>query len=138
MNQRTPDKVIPFAPQQRQAQPPSADPLDQSGLAIVAMLQEAVDVAKENCDRALEVAHKFSLQLRAAEDRILQLEGDVRHYQERATRAEKWMMRIQGEIEERFFRNGGNGHAGNGHSQGNGHAPNGNGYAPNGNGAPRR
>ena len=80
------------------------------------MLQEAVDVAKENCDRALELAHKLSLQLRGAEDRIAQLEGDCRHYQERAARAEKWMHRIHSEIEDRFFRNGGNGHGGNGHA----------------------
>jgi hypothetical protein len=154
MNQRTPDKPIPFAPPQKSARPPEGDPLDQSGQAIVAMLQEAVDVAKENCDRALELAHKLSLQLRAAEDRIQQLEGDVRYYQDRATRAEKWMQRIQGEIEDRFFRNGGgNGQGANGHAHGsnghgsyanghgaNGHAMNGHGasaYAPNG-GVPRR
>lgn len=135
MNQRIPEKIIPFAPQPRPSQPSGADPLDQSGQAIVAMLQEAVDVAKENCDRALELAHKFSLQLRAAEDRIVQLEGDVRHYQERAARAEKWLQRIQGEIEERFFRNSG-GHGAEGHQGGNGYA--GGGYAPNGGGPPRR
>jgi hypothetical protein len=125
MNQRTPEKVIPFAPAPRDPRQGEGDPLDRSGMAIVSMLQEAVDVAKENCDRALELAHKLSLQLRAAEDRIAQLEGDCRHYQERAARAEKWMHRIHTEIEDRFFKNG----AANGHG-GNGHAPNGNGYAP--------
>ena len=53
-------------------------------MAIVAMLQEAVDVAKQNCERAMDIAHKLSLKLREAEDRIAQLEGDIRHYQERA------------------------------------------------------
>ena len=67
------------------------------------MLQDAVEVSKQNCDRAMDIAHKLSLQLRAAEDRLAQLEGDVRYYQERASRAEKWLMRIQHEIEEKFL-----------------------------------
>jgi DNA repair ATPase RecN len=105
-----------------------ADPLDRSGHAIVSMLQQAVDVAQQNCERAMDIAHKLSLKLREAEDRIAQLEGDCRHYQERAARAEKWMHRIQNEVEDRFFKNGSalNGHAGNGH-EANGHG--GNGYA---------
>ncbi|MCC6889349.1 MAG: hypothetical protein IT536_12510 [Hyphomicrobiales bacterium] len=105
MNQRAPEKVIPFAPAPRERQSDS-DPLDRSGHAIVAMLQEAVDVAKQNCERAMDIAHKLSLQLRAAEDRIAQLEGDIRHYQDRAARAEKWMQRIHSEIEDRFFKDG--------------------------------
>ncbi len=111
MNQRAPEKVIPFAPaprEQRQNERQNeGDPIDRSGQAIVGMLQEAVDVAKQNCERAMDIAHKLSLQLRAAEDRIAQLEGDIRHYQDRAARAEKWMNRIQSEIEDRFFKNGG-------------------------------
>ena len=77
----------------------------------------------------MDIAHKLSLKLREAEDRIAQLEGDNRHYQERAARAEKWMHRIHSEIEDRFFK--GNGVAANGQG-GNGYAPNGhasNGYA---------
>ena len=106
MNQRAPEKVIPFAPSPRDQRPDEGDPIDRSGHAIVGMLQEAVQVAKQNCERAMDIAHKLSLQLRAAEDRIAQLEGDVRHYQERAARAEKWMHRIHSEIEDRFFKNG--------------------------------
>jgi predicted nucleic acid-binding Zn-ribbon protein len=68
------------------------------------MLQQAVDVAQQNCERAMDIAHKLSLKLREAEDRIAQLEGDIRHYQDRAARAEKWMQRIQSEVEDRFFK----------------------------------
>jgi hypothetical protein len=106
MNQRVPDKVVPFAPAPREPRQNEADPLDRSGQAIVTMLQEAVDVAKQNCERTMDIAHKLSLQLRAAEDRLAQLEGDIRHYQERAARAEKWMHRIHSEIEDRFFKDG--------------------------------
>jgi len=115
MNQRAPEKVIPFAPSLReQHRQTDSDPLDRSGHAIVAMLQDAVDVAKQNCERAMDIAHKLSLKLREAEDRIAQLEGDIRHYQERAAReqeraarAEQWMHRIHSEIEDRFFKDGG-------------------------------
>ena len=111
MNQRAPEKVIPFAPspreqQQQQQRQNDGDPLDRSGQAIVGMLQQAVDVAQQNCERAMDIAHKLSLKLREAEDRIAQLEGDIHHYQERAARAEKWMNRIHSEIEERFFKDG--------------------------------
>ena len=125
MNQRAPDKVIPFAPTQRDTRQPEADPLDRSGHEIISMLQEAVNVAQQNCERAMDIAHKLSLQLRNAEDRIAQLEGDNRHYQDRANRAEKWMHRIHAEVEDRFFKNSA--------------APTGNGSGTgNGNGAARR
>ena len=85
---------------------------------MIALLQEAVDVTKQYCEHAMDIAHKLSLQLSAAEDRVAQLEGEIRLYQERAVRAEKWMYRIHAEIEDRFFKDGT--------------------AAPNGNGAPRR
>jgi hypothetical protein len=111
MNQRTPDKIIPFAPTNREPRSDS-DPVDRSGQAIVAMLQDAVEVAKQNCDRAMDMAHKLAMQLRASEDRVAQLEGDVRYYQERASRAEKWLLRIQHEIEEKFLRDSAGGKPG--------------------------
>ena len=93
MNQRVPEKIIPFAPTGKDGRG-DGDPVDRSGQTIVGMLQEAVEVSKQKCDRAMDIAHKLSLQLRAAEDRLAQLEGDVRYYQERASRAEKWLMRF--------------------------------------------
>jgi hypothetical protein len=60
-------------------------------------------MAEENSQHALGVAHKLSLQLRSAEDRIKDLEADVRHYRDRADRAEKWLHQIAVEIEQRFF-----------------------------------
>ena len=67
------------------------------------MLQQAATVAKENCRHALDVAHKLSMQLRAAEDRIRSLEAEVSYYQERAARAEQWLLRIAHDIEQRFL-----------------------------------
>jgi hypothetical protein len=51
----------------------------------------------------MDVAHKLSLQLRAAEEKIKELEADIRHYHDRAQRAEKWLARIYKDIEEKFF-----------------------------------
>jgi hypothetical protein len=69
----------------------------------MALLQESAVVARQNCQHALDVAHKLSLQLRAAEDRIKDLEADVRLHQERASRAEQWLLRIARDIEQRFL-----------------------------------
>jgi hypothetical protein len=47
--------------------------------------------------------HQLSAQLRAAEDRIRELEAKVRHHQDRADRAERWLHQISVEIEQKFF-----------------------------------
>jgi len=104
MSERTIEtkKIIPFAPTNREPRDDS-DPMDRSGQAIVVLLQQAADTANTNCERALELAHKLSMQLRTAEDRIKELESDIRHYHDRAQRAEKWLARIYKDIEEKFF-----------------------------------
>jgi len=97
------ENVVPLAPGWKEGTREDGDQLDRSGHAIVNLLQQAADVAKENCDRAMDVAHKLAIQLRAAEDRVRQLEVEVKHYEERAVRAEKWLYRVYKEIEDRFF-----------------------------------
>jgi len=105
MSERVSDnvkKVIPFSPNKQSREEPG-DPVDRSGQAIISLLQQAADTANSNCDRAMELAHKLSAQLRASEERIRDLEGDARHYHDRAQRAEKWLTRIYKDIEEKFF-----------------------------------
>jgi hypothetical protein len=62
-----------------------------SGRAVqLAELAEALVTYWESVTtpiNATDVAHKLSCQLRAAEERITQLEGDLRDYRERAERA---------------------------------------------------
>jgi hypothetical protein len=103
-----PPKDSPYA-RQREVHRES-DMVERSGQAIVALLQQASYSANANCDRAQEYAHKASIQLRAAEDRIKELEVDLRHYQDRAQRAEEcaqraesWLARIYKDVEKRFF-----------------------------------
>jgi hypothetical protein len=95
--------VVPFAPFARNSAPDSDDALDSTGQGILVLLQRAARIALENEQRALSVAHELSVQLRSAEDRIKELEADVRHYRVQADRAEKWLYQIAQEIEQRFF-----------------------------------
>jgi xanthine dehydrogenase molybdopterin-binding subunit B len=96
-------KIIPFAPTPKDEAPVDSDPVERSGQAIVALLREAATVAKETCERALVAADQLSVKLRAAEAQIKELQADVQHYQIRATQAEKWLLRVHHEIEDRFF-----------------------------------
>jgi hypothetical protein len=99
----TSDTVVPFVPLARKAAPDDGDRLDSAGRTILGLLQRAAGMADENRQHALGVAHKLSLQLRAAEDRIKDLEAGVRHYRDRTDRAEKWLHQILVKIEQRFF-----------------------------------
>jgi hypothetical protein len=49
------------------------------------------------------MAQKLSHQLRAAEDRIAELQAKVAAHQERADRAEQWLHTVYTEIEDRFL-----------------------------------
>jgi len=76
---------------------------EEAGEAIIAKLQKADDLSNENCDRAMKLADKLSMQLRAAEDRINQLEAEVELFRHGAVRAEYWLQTIQKEIEEKLI-----------------------------------
>ena len=95
--------VIPFAPGSKGNVRVDAVPVDDSGNAIVALLKDAADIARATCTHAINSAQKASSQLRAAEDRIKELESEVRHYHDRVARAEKWLARVHHEIEDKFF-----------------------------------
>jgi predicted nucleic acid-binding Zn-ribbon protein len=51
----------------------------------------------------MKLAHKLSMQLRAAEDLINQLEAEAELLRDRAVRAERWLQTIQREIEEKLI-----------------------------------
>ena len=80
-----------------------ASQLDSAGQAILKLLHRAAGAAEANSRQALETAQKLSSQLRAAEDRIAELEAEVKHYREKADRAEEWLRKISMEIEERLI-----------------------------------
>ena len=96
-------EVIPFTQAERTSTSDGADQLDKAGQTILQMLHRAAGVAEENSRHALETAQKLSDQLRAAEDRVAELEAEVTAYQNRAERAEQWLHRVYTEIEDRFL-----------------------------------
>ena len=61
-------------------------------------------MAEQNSRQAVEAAQKLSHQLRAAEDRINELEAEIEAYRDRAERAEQWLHKVYTEIEERLLR----------------------------------
>ena len=97
----TPEQVLKFVPKER----PGSYGLqvEEAGEAIIAKIQKAADLSNENCDRAMKLAHKLAMQLRAAEERINQLEAEVELFRDRAARAERWLQTIQKEIEEKLI-----------------------------------
>jgi hypothetical protein len=104
MNARTdkPPTIIPFAPTPK-GTPDANIVADDSGRSILALLQKAADMAKEDCARAMDLAHKLSFQLRAAEERVREVEAEAAHFRDRAARAEGWLLRIHNEVEQTFF-----------------------------------
>jgi hypothetical protein len=76
---------------------------DDSGRAIVALLQKAAEMAKGDCARAMDLAHKLSSQLQIAEERASELEAETAHFRNRAVRAEEWLQHIHNEVEQAFF-----------------------------------
>src|SRR2546430_3814029 len=96
-----PEQVPEFAPNE----PPRSHGtlLEEAGEAIIAKLQKAADLSNENCDRAMALAHKVSMELRAAGDRINQLEAEVELFRERAARAEAWLQTILKEIQDKLI-----------------------------------
>jgi hypothetical protein len=91
----TENSVVPFAP---------GDGLDKAGESILKLLHKAAGVAEQNSQHALDMAQKLSHQLRAAEQRITDLEAEVERHRDRAERAEQWLHKVYSEIEDRFIR----------------------------------
>src|SRR5262249_8723541 len=69
-----PEKPAPIVPFAVMPKEPVANVVsDDSGRSIMALLQKAGEMAKEDCARAMDLAHKLSFQLRAAEERLQEL-----------------------------------------------------------------
>ena len=96
--------VVPFVRTAECSDRSALGQLDQAGQTILQLLRKAAGITEENSRHAVEAAQKLSHQLRAAEDRIAELEAEVTAYQEKADRAEQWLHRIYTEIEDRLLR----------------------------------
>ena len=98
------ESVIAVGPTSKSTASNDGSQLDSAGQAILKLLHRAAGVAEANSRQALETAQKLSSQLRAAENRIGELEAEVQFYREKAERAEQWLHKIFTEIEERLIR----------------------------------
>src|SRR5271155_4178385 len=76
------ESVIPFGHSPKNGGSNEAAQLDNAGQTILRLLHKAAGVAEANCQHALDMAQKLSHQLRAAEDRIAELDAEVRMYKE--------------------------------------------------------
>jgi hypothetical protein len=79
------------------------DQLDNAGQSILRLLHKAAGVAEENSRHAVDAAQKLSHQLRAAEDRIAELEAEIEACRDRAERADQWLHKVYTEIEDRLL-----------------------------------
>jgi chromosome segregation ATPase len=99
--------VIPYAPKEKTTSS-EADMVDRTGSAIFEFVKHAGVTTETHLQEVRDVAEKLADQLRAtrdqlraAHDQINALKADVRRYQDRANRAEKWLHQISSEIEQR-------------------------------------
>jgi hypothetical protein len=104
-NPAVPDAVVAFAPKVNRKSE-TGDTLEKAGHLILEMVGEAANAAEVSYQQAVEANRKLSGQLRGAEDRIRELEAKVRHHEDRADRAERWLHHVAVEIEEKFFGQG--------------------------------
>jgi hypothetical protein len=107
--------VVPYAPNEK-SPGSEADIVDRTGSAIFEFVKHAGD--ETDLQEARDVAERLADQLRAtrdqlrdAHDQINALKADVRHYQHRANRAEKWLHQISSEIEQRSSLRADDGHS---------------------------
>jgi predicted RNase H-like nuclease (RuvC/YqgF family) len=81
--------------------------LDPIGQNILDALHKATGLARWNSRYAVDIAQKLSDQLCAAENRITELESQIeklqaecQFYRDKSERAESWLSKISGEIQE--------------------------------------
>jgi hypothetical protein len=83
--------------------PEANDPLERAGRLILDMVGKAARAAEVNNQKAIQIAEKLSAQLRAAENRMRELENKARYHEDRADRAERWLYQISVDVEQKFF-----------------------------------
>src|SRR6202049_778565 len=93
--------VIAFGP--KKGPPDVTMVADDAGRGIVARVQKAADLAKADCTRAMNLAHRLSSELRAAEERAREFEAEANYFRDRAAHAEEWLVRIHTEVQQTFF-----------------------------------
>jgi uncharacterized protein YlxW (UPF0749 family) len=100
------ESVVQLASASKKAAAPGVDQLDSAGQTILQLLNKAANVAEQNSKHAIDMAQKLAHELRAAQQRISELEAEVAAYQNQSERAEQWLHKVYTEIEDRFLQQG--------------------------------
>jgi hypothetical protein len=93
---------IPLAPKSN-GKPQAGDPIDRAAQAILGLVHRTASDVEAKNKQFLGRRQQLSAELQAAEDRIRELEAQVRYHEERADRAEKWLYRIALEMEQQVL-----------------------------------
>ena len=96
-----PAALIPFVP--KKGAPDATMVADDAGRGIVTLVQKAADLARSDCERAMDLARRLSSELRAAEERAREFEAEANYFRDRAACAEEWLVRIHTEVQQTFF-----------------------------------
>ena len=88
----------------------NTDKLDAAGHSILQLIGKAAGITEEYTQDVVKAAEKVAHELRAARDRIAELEEEVLAHRDQADRAEQWLHKVYTEIEERFLRQNGGRH----------------------------
>src|ERR1700733_2963220 len=96
------EAIVQVAPKTN-AKSETGDPIDRVAQAILGLVHRTATDTKAKNQHTLGMSHQLSDQLRAAEERIRELEAQVRQHQEAVIRAEKWLYRISLEMEQQFL-----------------------------------
>ena len=92
------ESVVPF--------PNGGDALDATGQAIFSIIQRAANKVEQDVKHAQGTAHRLSMQLLEAQERIASLEAEIGQSREKLSQAEHWMQRIGALVEQRFLSSG--------------------------------
>jgi hypothetical protein len=95
--------VVAFAP--KKGPPDSTMMTDDAGQHVISLVQKASDMAKAECQRAVDLANRASSELRAAEERARAFEEEANYFRDRAARAEQWLALIESEVHKAFLQN---------------------------------
>jgi hypothetical protein len=95
------EAAIPISPEPKLNS--RAEVVDRAAQTILGTINRAATTVQASYRQGLEINSKLTAQLRAAEDRISELEVKARYHEDRADRAEKWLYQISVEIEQKFF-----------------------------------
>ena len=80
----------------------NTEKLDAAGHSILQLIGKAAGITEEYTQDVVKAAEKVARELRAARDRIAELEEELLAHRDQADRAQQWLDKIYKEIDEQF------------------------------------